>query len=110
MQVLWEMPAQGSYEEIGMCSVLGGAAFITSDVDMFNKLRKSAADLGADAVIVKREGSTRAAFGSASGGSSASWDQTGGSAAGGFSAGYASNDYPRNFGIAIKWKDPKRRL
>ena len=43
-----------------MCSVLGRVAFITSDVDMFNKLRKAAADLGADAVIVMREASSRA--------------------------------------------------
>ena len=50
-----------------MRSVLGGAAFITSDVDMFNKLRKAAADLGADAVIVMREGSSRAAWASGSG-------------------------------------------
>lgn len=57
-----------------MCSVLGGAAFITSDVDMFNKLRKAAADLGADAVIVMREGSSRAAWGSGSG----SWNAYGG--------------------------------
>ena len=56
-----------------MCSVLGGAAFITSDVDMFNKLRKAAADLGADAVIVMREGSSRAAWASGSG----SWNPYG---------------------------------
>ena len=64
VKVLWSPPPAGTYEEVGMCSVLGGAAFITSDVDMFNKLRKAAADLGADAVIVIREGSSRAAWAS----------------------------------------------
>jgi hypothetical protein len=95
VKLLWSPPAVGTYEEIGVCSVLGGAAFITSDVDMFNKLRKAAADLGADAVIVMREGSTRASWASGSG----SWNSYGGFA----SASGWSSDYPRNFGIAIKW-------
>ena len=95
VKVLWSPPPAGTYEEIGMCSVLGGAAFITSDVDMFNKLRKAAADLGADAVIVMREGSSRAAWGSGSG----SWNAYGGYV----SASSWASDYPRNFGIAIKW-------
>ena len=94
VKVLWSPPPAGTYEEIGMCSVLGGAAFITSDVDMFNKLRKAAADLGADAVIVMREGSSRAAWGSGSG----SWNAYGGYV----SASSWASDYPRNFGIAIK--------
>ena len=95
VKVLWSSPPAATYEEVGMCSVLGGAAFITSDVDMFNKLRKAAADLGADAVIVMREGSSRATWASGSG----SWNSYGGF----LSASSWSSDYPRNFGIAIKW-------
>jgi hypothetical protein len=75
-----------------MVSVLGGAAFITSDVDMFNKLRKAAADLGADAVIVMKEGMAHAATVSG-GGNQYAW-----------SVGGDAYDYPRNFGIAIRWK------
>ena len=39
------------YKIIGMGSVLGGAHFLTSDTDVYRKLQKSAAALGADAVI-----------------------------------------------------------
>jgi len=39
------------YKIIGMVSVLGGAHFLTSDTDVYRKLQKSAAALGADAVI-----------------------------------------------------------
>jgi hypothetical protein len=92
VKVLWQPPARGTYDEIGMVSVLGGAAFITSDVDMFNKLRKAAADLGADAVIVMKDGMAHAAMVSG-GGNQYAWSVGGG-----------AYDYPRNFGIAIRWK------
>ena len=72
--------------------MLGGAAFITSDVDMFNKLRKAAADLGADAVIVMKDQMAHAAMVSG-GGNQYAWSVGGG-----------AYDYPRNFGIAIRWK------
>ena len=103
-------PPQDKYEEVGICSVLGGAAFITSDVDMLQKLRKSAADMGADAVIVIREQSTRMTTLSGGGSSGASWGSYGGSYGSSWGMGGSSLEYPRNTGMAIKYVDPARQL
>lgn len=46
-----DQPPVREYKVIGMVSVLGGAHFVTSDTDVYRKLQKSAASLGADAVI-----------------------------------------------------------
>ena len=46
-----DAPPEKPYKIIGMVSVLGGAHFLTSDTDVYRKLQKSAAALGADAVI-----------------------------------------------------------
>jgi len=88
VQVLFESPAPESYEQIGFCSVLGGASFITPDTDMLRKLQKSAADLGADAVILRKETKSTGSGG----------------------AGWYGYDYPQNSGIAIKWRDSKRSI
>lgn len=90
VQVLFDAPPADQYEQIGFCSVLGGAQFITPDTDMLRKLQKSAADLGADAVILRKETSSLGAYGSA--------------------GGFGAFDYAQNSGIAIKWKDPSRKL
>lgn len=103
-------PPNDKYEEIGLCSVLGGAAFITSDVDMFQKLRKSAADMGADAVIVIREQSTRMSSMSGGGSAGADWNQYGGSYGSSWGMGGSSIEYPRNTGMAIKYLDPTKQL
>jgi hypothetical protein len=106
VKVLFQPPTQ-PYEEIGICSVLGGAKFITSDVDMLQKLRKSAADLGADAVILTKEGSTTASISTAAGSSSANLyanpSLATGSATGSWGAYGGTFEYPRNMGIAIKF-------
>ena len=90
-----------------ICSVLGGAKFITSDVDMLQKLRKSAADLGADAVILTKEGSTTASISTAAGSSSANLyanpNLATGSATGSWGAYGGTFEYARNMGIAIKF-------
>ena len=57
VQVLSYFPSQ-PYEQIGICSVSGGA--FASGVDMYRKLQKSAALLGADAVVVTGEGVSHA--------------------------------------------------
>ena len=90
VQVLFESPDPATYDQIGFCSVLGGAAFITPDTDMLRKLQKAAADLGADAVILRKETTSFGASGSA--------------------AAFGAHDYPQNSGIAIKWKNSARRL
>jgi hypothetical protein len=97
VRILWNEPTE-PYEEVGLVSVLGGAAFITQETDMLRKLQKSAADLGADAVIVMREGATRN-FAAGGGGGSGGW---------GFGA--SSLEYPRNLGRAIKYRNPALRL
>lgn len=103
-------PPEDKYEEIGLCSVLGGAAFITSDVDMFQKLRKAAADMGADAVIVIREQSTRMSSMGGGGSAGAAWNPYGGSYGSSWGFGGSSIEYPRNAGMAIKYVDPARQL
>jgi hypothetical protein len=87
--VLWEAPNR-PYEVIGLCSVLG--AQFSSEVQMLRKLQKAAADLGADAVIVKREGSIKRSFIAGSGGQ-AGWGLMGG-----------TDEFPKNLGEAIKFK------
>ena len=49
VEILFGLPAR-PFTQIGIVSALGGA--FSSDVAMYSKLRKAAADLGADAVIV----------------------------------------------------------
>jgi hypothetical protein len=109
VKVMFAPPAD-KYEEIGICSVLGGAAFITSDVDMLQKLRKSAADMGADAVIVIKDSSTRMSTISGGGSGAASWNQYGGSYGSSWGVGGSSIEYPRNSGMAIKYQDPRLQL
>ncbi len=109
VRILWEPPAE-QYEEIGMVSVLGGAAFITQETDMLRKLQKSAADLGADAVIVMREGATRASVVAGGGGASGTANAYGASYGSGWGMGGSSHDYPRNLGRAIKYRNPAMQL
>jgi hypothetical protein len=97
VRILWSDPSE-PHEEIGLVSVLGGAAFITQETDMLRKLQKSAADLGADAVIIVREGATRNVT-AGGGGSSSGW---------GFGA--SSLEYPRNLGRAIKYRNPALQI
>lgn len=87
VQVLFDAPDPATYIQVGFASVLGGASFLTSDTDMLRKLQKSAADLGADAVVMRRE------------------DRTSGTG-----QAFASYQYNQNSGIAIRWKDPARNL
>jgi hypothetical protein len=87
IQVLFEPPDPATYTQVGFASVLGGASFITPDTDMLRKLQKSAADLGADAVILRREDRTA-----------------------GYGQAFAAYQYNQNSGIAIRWKDPARNL
>jgi hypothetical protein len=49
VEILFAAPAR-PFKQIGIVSALGGA--FSSDVAMYKKLRKAAADLGADAVVV----------------------------------------------------------
>jgi hypothetical protein len=109
VRVLFAPPAD-KYEEVGICSVLGGAAFITSDVDMLQKLRKSAADMGADAVIVMREQSTTMTTMGGGGAAGASWDATGGSYGSSWGMRGSTIEYPRNTGMAIKYLDQTKQL
>ena len=48
--ILFE-PPQRPYEQIGIVSSLGG--IFASEGDMFRKMQMAAADLGADAIIVR---------------------------------------------------------
>ncbi len=109
VRVLWSEPTE-PFEDIGICSVLGGAAFITSDTDMIRKLQKSAADLGADAVIVMREGNTRNTVVSGGGGGSGYVTPTYGQWSSGWGVSGSSLEYPRNMGRAVKFKDPALQL
>ena len=104
--VLWSEPKE-TFDDIGICSVLGGASFITADSDMLRKLQKSAADLGADAVIVVREGTTKASMISGGGGGSGYVTPSYGQYSSGWGMSGSSFEYPRNTGRAIKYKDPK---
>lgn len=49
VEILFTPPAR-PFKQVGIVSALGGA--FSSDVAMYKKLRKAAADLGADAVVV----------------------------------------------------------
>lgn len=49
-------PPKKEYEQIGIVSSLGGV--FASDGDMFKKMQKEAAALGADAIIVRSDGGT----------------------------------------------------
>jgi hypothetical protein len=53
--ILFETP-QRPYEQIGIVSSLGG--IFASEGDMFRKMQMAAADLGADAIIVRGSGTT----------------------------------------------------
>jgi hypothetical protein len=59
VQILYGWPNR-PFEQIGICSVSGGA--FATDVDMWRKLQKSAAQLGADAVVIAGEGSSQVTF------------------------------------------------
>jgi hypothetical protein len=87
VQVLFDAPDPATYKQVGFASVLGGASFITPDTDMLRKLQKSAAAIGADAVILRREDRTD-----------------------GYGQTFASFQYNQNSGIAIRWLDPARNL
>jgi hypothetical protein len=87
VQVLFDAPDPEKYQQIGFVSVLGGASFITPDTDMLRKLQKSAADLGADAVILRREDRTT-----------------------GYGNAWSGYQYNQNSGIAIRWNDPARNI
>lgn len=60
VEILFAPPTDREYATIGFCSVLGGT--LAPDTDMLRKLRKCAADLGADAVILQKEGTAFATF------------------------------------------------
>jgi hypothetical protein len=93
VEILFGPPSR-PFKKVGIVSVLGAA--YSSDVAMFKKLRKAAADLGADAVIVS--GQSQGFMGlpgvqnTVLAGNTAI--TTGGS--------YAFS-YPKNQGIAIKY-------
>jgi hypothetical protein len=86
--ILFETPSR-PHEQIGIVSSLGGV--FASDGDMLRKMQMAAADLGADAVIV-REGGTAAV----NTGSGVTVVQT--------QTVKSYWDYPKTQGIAIKWK------
>lgn len=50
VMILFQPPTR-EYDQIGLVSALGG--LFTSDGDMFKKMQKEAAQLGADAIIVR---------------------------------------------------------
>jgi hypothetical protein len=56
VQIMYSWPNR-PFEQIGICSVSGGV--LATGVDMWRKLQKSAALLGADAVVIMGEGSTQ---------------------------------------------------
>jgi hypothetical protein len=116
VQVLTAFPSQ-TYEQVGICSVSGG--IFASGVDMYRKLQKSAALLGADAVVITGEDVSHATLpghaystGSAYTTGSAYYNPYANTASGyATTTGYASTTYmpptsvdlPNNRGIAIKY-------
>ena len=87
-------PPNRPFKQIGIVSVLGGA--FSSDVAMYTKLRKAAADLGADAVIVSGQSQSFAAVPGVQ-----STVVTGNTAI--TTGGSYAFSYPKNQGIAIKY-------
>jgi hypothetical protein len=87
-------PPNRPFKQIGIVSVLGGA--FSSDVAMYAKLRKAAADLGADAVIVSGQSQS---FASVPGVQSTI--VTGNTAI--TTGGSYAFSYPKNQGIAIRY-------
>jgi hypothetical protein len=102
VEILFSLPTR-VYKQVGIVSVEGST--FSSDVAMLKKLRKAAADLGADAVIVtaQYQGVVSAplsstTFGSANtSGANTTFTATTVGAGGGIFS------YPKNQGIAIKY-------
>jgi hypothetical protein len=86
-------PPNHPFKQIGIVSVLGST--FSSDVAMYQKLRKAAADLGADAVIVSGQSQS---FASVPGVQSTV--VTGNTAI--TTGGAYAFSYPKNQGLAIK--------
>ena len=119
VQILYAWPSQ-PFEQIGICSVSGGA--FASGVDMWRKLQKSAAQLGADAVVITGEGHSQATMpgystttGQASAVGAAAYNPYTGTAVGaGYAVGQSQTTYmppmsfnlPNNQGFAIKFIRP----
>ena len=102
VEILFTMPARAC-KQIGIVSVMGST--FSSDVAMLKKLRKAAADLGADAVIVTGQyqgvvstplSSTTLGSANTNGANTTFAATTVGTGGGVFS-------YPKNQGIAIKY-------
>lgn len=106
VEVFWSPPAR-AFEQVGIVSVLGGAGFITADSDMIQKLRKSAAEIGGNAVVVMREGESFAQMPSSGSTTAVAGSSIYGSSVAGASSSWysgAAYTYPRNMGMAIRWK------
>lgn len=86
VEILFAPPVT-PYKQIGIVSVMGST--FSSDTAMYSKLRKAAADLGADAVIVSGQSQGFVGAGSFSTGS------------------FYAGAYPKNQGIAIKRQSQK---
>ena len=86
--ILFETPKR-PHEQIGLVSSIGGV--FASDGDMYKKMQMAAADLGADALIVRQGGVAAVTTGT---GVTVVQSQT------------VKNywDYPKTEGIAIKWQ------
>jgi hypothetical protein len=117
VEILFAAPTR-PFKQIGIVSGLGGA--FSSDVAMYKKLRKAAADLGADAVIVTGQSQgimtapgSQTTIGSANTvgtltpagryGASVNTNTTSTTTAVGVPA--MTFSYPKNQGIAIKYTD-----
>jgi hypothetical protein len=102
VEILFAMPTRAC-KQIGIVSVMGST--FSSDVAMLKKLRKAAADLGADAVIVtgQYQGVVSAPLSSTTLGSANTnrANTTFAATTVGTSGGVFS--YPKNQGIAIKY-------
>ena len=81
-------PPERDYEQIGIVSSIGG--LFASEGDMFRKMQKSAATLGADAIIVRESGA------SVAGGEGVTVVQQ--------QTVQNYGDYPKTHAIAIKYK------
>lgn len=87
VMILFEAPER-PYDQIGIVSSLGGV--FASDGDMFKKMQKKAAALGADAIIVRNDQATAVKAGDGG----VTVVQT-------VKSGW---DYPKTSAIAIKYK------
>jgi isopentenyl diphosphate isomerase/L-lactate dehydrogenase-like FMN-dependent dehydrogenase len=89
VMILFEKPDQ-PYDQIGIVSALGG--YYTTDAQMYQKMQSKAANLGADAIIVRGDGATTVS--SSNGGVTVIQNQTVRSAW----------EYPKTTAIAIKYR------